>query len=354
MPGDAARWEAYCPYSFELRVDDVSRRPEKHRIVSPVSTCEAREKNSFAGESLCHQALSQEGEPFMEAIVSDQPVEDRAPLRAGTHEPPTGIARRRRRNTRQRRDKGKKLIKPRDLVVLIWIAQQYAARLDQVQELLSRLPGQGGKPVSPGGLTLSAVLQVVDRWVALDLVDYQRIYEGEPGWVWLTPHGLALLHLPYARLTPKASTFPHLYHINRVRLELERRHPDFRWTSERTLRAAQPRREEGAVVPHVPDAQVQAPKLVGVEVERSPKSDKELDAILTELLITGCPSSDGGDPLRYNTVWYFVQPATRTCVERARNRLPPDCQPRVKVLSLDTLTEFPPEERVRDAAYDAS
>src|ERR1700680_1899050 len=73
---------------------------------------------------------------------------------------------------KERRDKGKKLMNQRDLIVLLWIAQQYVARLDHVRELLSRMPGRGGKPVSPAGLTISAVLQVVDRWVALGLVQY--------------------------------------------------------------------------------------------------------------------------------------------------------------------------------------
>jgi hypothetical protein len=36
---------------------------------------------------------------------------------------------------KERRDKGKRLIKARYLVVLLWIAQQYAARLDHIQEL---------------------------------------------------------------------------------------------------------------------------------------------------------------------------------------------------------------------------
>ncbi len=256
------------------------------------------------------------------------------------------------RPRKERRDKGKKLIKRRDLIVLLWIAQQYGARLDQVQTLLSRMPGRGGKPVSSSGLTLSAVLQVVDRWVTLGLVQYKRIYDDEPGWVWLTSYALRLLQLPYTMLTPADSTLSHLYTINRVRLDLEGRHPEYQWISERTLRAAQPRREEGAVLPHLPDAQVRTPKLVAVEVERSPKSPKELDDILTELLITGSLSTDSDEPLLYTTVWYFVRPKTRTSVEQARDRLPPDCQPRVKVLSLETLTEFPPEEIRNDAVDD--
>jgi hypothetical protein len=238
---------------------------------------------------------------------------------------------------KERRDKGKKLIKARDLVVLLWIAQQYAARLDHVQVLLSRIPGRGGKQVSPSGLTLSAVLQVVDRWVTLGLVEYRRIYEGEPGWVWVTPYGLRLLHLPFARHSPSESTLPHLHHINRVRLELERRHPGYQWVSERVLRATQPRREEGSLVPHLPDAQVRAPKAIALEVERSPKSPKELDDILTELLITGTLTADSEILLTYTTVWYFVTAHTRRSVEEARDRLPAELQARVKVYALETL-----------------
>jgi hypothetical protein len=252
---------------------------------------------------------------------------------------PTGAGTQRRRPRKERRDKGTKLIKRRDLIVLLWIAQQYAARLDHVQELLGRMPGRGGKPASPSGLTLSAVLQVVDRWVTLGLVEYQRIYDGEPGYVSVTADGLKILHLPYARRTPAESTLQHLHHINRVRLELERRHPDFHWVSERVLRAAQPRREEGSVVPHLPDAQVWAPSAIAVEVERSPKSPKELDDLLTELLITGAAAADGEHPLLYTTIWYFVTTKTRSSVEQARDRLPADLQPRVKVLSLETFAQ---------------
>jgi hypothetical protein len=273
----------------------------------------------------------------METIFPNHSEEDVQTPQAGDKAQHAGTAKRRRKNSGERRDKGKKLIKPRDIIVLLWVAQQYATRLDQVQELLSRMPGRGGKQSSPEGLTLSAVLQVVDRWVALGLVEYRRIYDSEPGWVWLTPYGLSILQLPYARLAPKESTLPHLYHINRVRLELERRHPEYRWVSERSLRAAQPRRGEGVAVPHTPDARIYTPKLVTVEVERSPKSPLELDAILTELLIVGVRQEGGEMPLTSTTVWYFVGPGTRVSIEEARNRLPESYRPRVKILSLESL-----------------
>jgi hypothetical protein len=248
-----------------------------------------------------------------------------------------------RKNTKTRRDKGRKLMTARDRVVLLWIAQQYAARLDLVQALLSRMPGKGGRPVSPTGLTLSAGLQVVARWVELGLVIYERGTADEPGWVHLTPQGLRKLGLPYAPLTPADGSYPHLYHINRVRLDLERRHPTYQWISERTLRAALPRRAEGITVPHLPDAQVWSPKLVAVEVERSPKSPGELDAILTELLIVGVPSVSGEAPFVYNTIWYFVWSKTRTTVAAARSRLPEVYRHRVKLYSLETLRPFEQE-----------
>jgi hypothetical protein len=258
------------------------------------------------------------------------PVEDQEKLL-------DAMQKRRRKNTKARRDKGKKRITERDRLVLLWIAQQYAARLDQVRELLSRLPGRGGKRISPTGLTLSAVLQVIGRWVDLGLVVYERVYDGEPGWVHVTGPGLRRLRLSYAMLSPADSTLPHLYNINRVRLDLEDRHPDYRWVSERTLRAAHSRREEGITLPHIPDAQIWQPKAIALEVERSPKSPKELDSIFTELLITGAPPVNDESAVIYTTIWYFVTPKARASVEQARNRLPPAYQSRVKILSLETL-----------------
>jgi hypothetical protein len=180
----------------------------------------------------------------------------------------------------------------------------------------------------------------VGRWVDLGLVVYNRVYEREPGWIHLTALGLRRLQLPYAMLAPADSTLSHLYHINRVRLDLERRHPEYRWVSERMLRTAQPRRQEGVALPHTPDAQIWQPRPIALEVERSPKSPQELDAIFTELLITGTPSGEGGPPLIFSTVWYFVTLKTRLPVEQARDRLPLDYRARVKILSLATLSPF--------------
>ncbi len=247
-----------------------------------------------------------------------------------------------RKNTRPRRDKGKKLITLRDRVVLCWIAEQYAARLDQVQARLSRMPGKGGRPVSPVGLTLSAVLQVVGRWVELGLVVYER-HTQDLGFVYLTAVGLRKLNLPYAPNVPAESIREHLYHINRVRLATEIRHPTWQWISERTIRASLPRRTAGVAVPHIPDAQVWLPKALAVEVEQSPKQPQELDSLLTEMLITGSALAEGQPPLVYTTIWYFVSQKARRSIEQARERLPLAYQARVKILSLETLHPFPEE-----------
>ena len=93
-------------------------------------------------------------------------------------------------------------------------------------------------------------------------------------------------------------------------------------------------------MPHLPDAQIWTPKPVAVEVERSPKSPGELDAILTELLIVGVPAMSGEAPLLYTTIWYFVRSTTRASIEAARSRLPEAYRTRVKIYSLQTLRPF--------------
>jgi hypothetical protein len=51
------------------------------------------------------------------------------------------------RKRKQRSDAGQPQLTQRDLLILPWIAHQYAARIDQVQELPSRHPGKPMKKV---------------------------------------------------------------------------------------------------------------------------------------------------------------------------------------------------------------
>jgi hypothetical protein len=71
----------------------------------------------------------------------------------------TGETHQRPRNIRSHA--GQPQLTPRDLCVLPWIAHQYAARLDQVQELLSRSPG---KPIKDALSSDAVTRDQVTRW----------------------------------------------------------------------------------------------------------------------------------------------------------------------------------------------
>ncbi len=146
-----------------------------------------------------------------------------------------------------------------------------------------------------------------------------------------------LLELPYARHNLRESRLSHRYYINRIRLDYERRHPEYWWMSERTLLSQLPRRNQGDELPHIPDAEVwlSPTGAVAVEVELSPKGDDEIDAILLELL--------AGERPRYRTVWYFVSDAdpvyaqAHRVVQNAFERLPAALQPRMKIIPLEKV-----------------
>jgi hypothetical protein len=238
-----------------------------------------------------------------------------------------------------RRDKGKRQLSKRDLWVLPWIASMYAIRFDQLQVLLSREPGQRNKTqTGPQGITDSAVDQVIDRWLEdPPLVVYDRGFRYTPGWIWLTPYGERELSLPYRRHIIRKGTLTHKYYINQVRLDYEGRHPERRWKSEREIQREQPRRERGAKMPHIPDGEIwrAGVRSFAVEVELSPKSDEQMDAILEELLLEGEDA--------YTGVFYFVSDhdevarEARRVVEAARERLLEDQQSHMQIIDLAKL-----------------
>lgn len=231
-----------------------------------------------------------------------------------------------------RRDKGVRLLTPRDVWVLRWMAEQYALRFDQLQQLLSRYPSnRNGIEPGPGGLSTSAVLQVIARWQEDPAwVEYQRIHVQTPGWIWLTPYGDRLLEIPYARHTLRENRLTHRYYVNAVRLDIEQRHPEYQWVSERFLLSQFSRRDANEKLAHTPDGEVHTSpeRVIAVEVELSPKTDLELDAILLELLS------------RYWAVWYFVSDHDPVAVQAwravvdARGRLAMPFGDRVQIIPL--------------------
>jgi hypothetical protein len=199
---------------------------------------------------------------------------------------------------------------PRDLVCLAWTAQQYAIRLDQLQRLLYRhTPESDRYKLKPGSdrLSLDRTYDLINKWLALGLIERKTILHGDKLWVWLSREGLRTVGLPfsYGDGAPASVRLPHLYYINQVRLAVEAKRPDDIWISERQIRKEAGAPTKGERQPHVPDAILRAAngKVTALEIERTAKTENELLDDLRELAVS------------YKSVWYFATGATRRQLE---------------------------------------
>lgn len=199
---------------------------------------------------------------------------------------------------------------PRDLACLQWIGMQYAMRLDQLQQLLFRhTPAQDRYKLKAGAdrLSLDRTYEVIHKWLLLGLVEKKIILDGDKLWIWLSREGLRSIGLTYTSTgAPSSIRLPHLYAINQVRLSIEAKRPNDRWTSERQLRKEGDARVKGERQPHLPDAVLTNAvngKVTALEIERTSKTADELLEILHELAIS------------YKSIWYFAAPATKRQLE---------------------------------------
>ena len=222
--------------------------------------------------------------------------------------------------SRQRHDRGPRLT-PRDIACLLWTAEQYAIRLDQLQRLLFRYtPEQDRHKLKPGTdrLSLERTYDTLDRWRTLGLIEHDAILNGDQLWIWLSRHGLREIGSPfsYGNGKPASLRIPHLYYINQIRLTVETRRPEDSWVSERAIRRQQGRRTKGASIPHTPDGLsiTKSGKQTAIEVEWSSKDEEPLDETLYELANT------------YKSVWYFATGTTAETVQRHIDLLAPDLQ----------------------------
>lgn len=184
------------------------------------------------------------------------------------------------------------LLHPRDLVLLGWLAEQYAATTDQMGVLLGCGP--------------RSVQRVLARLRDAGLVSTQRVLVGQPAWVMPTRAGLRACGSQYKVWQPKLGVLLHTAAVNDVRLHIQARSPA-EWVSERAL--ARDRREGE----HLPDAVVITEgQRVAVEVELTVKSERRVRAILGEL--TG----------RFDMVLYYCAPATyrQLCALKESGRWP--------------------------------
>lgn len=177
-----------------------------------------------------------------------------------------------------RRGGGVGVVSRRDLMMLAWLGEQYAARMDQLEVLLDCGP--------------RTVQRVVARLRDAGLVRVQRILAGETAWVIPTSKGLAATGAGFKVWRPRIGLTDHVAAVSDVRLHIQARSPGAEWIPERVLARDRHGRE------HLPDGVViHDGRRVAIEVELTSKSQRRLHAILDEL--TG----------RFDTVLYFCASA---------------------------------------------
>jgi len=218
-----------------------------------------------------------------------------------------------RKARRARKDKGLPRLNDRDRFALRWIGQQYTIRFDQLQRLLARQAGAATK--TPGRLSVTRTCQIIERWERAGLVKYRKILVGEPGWIWLTRQGLFHSGLDLRYYEPRHSALIHLFYINQCRLIMEEENDDvdeFRWISEREIRAQQERRQKGGKLEHVPDAIAQGQtETIDVEIELTAKTQEELMRIMR----------GGAHTRSTNAIRYFASRTAKTALKTAYKSL---------------------------------
>jgi hypothetical protein len=165
-----------------------------------------------------------------------------------------------------------------DVELLTWLAEQYAARADQLELLL----GCGERTVQ----------RTTARLRAVGLIQTLRLLVGEPPWVMPTSAGLRLSGHGFSVWRPHLALLAHVAAVNEVRLHVRRRSVQAEWISERLLA------REREDTEHLCDGLVlDGASRIAIEVELTVKSRKRVTAILDEL-------SD-----RHDAVLYYCAPA---------------------------------------------
>jgi len=170
------------------------------------------------------------------------------------------------------------LLRRRDLDVLAWLGEQYAARVDQLEVLMDCGP--------------RTVERTLARLRGRGLVQTRRLIVGEPAWVLPTTAGLRACGSSFGAWTPRVGLLSHAAAVNDVRLHVQGRSPESEWTPVRVLARD---RKAGE---HLPDGVVRTDEQrVAIEVELTVKSQRRVTAILDEL------------SNRFDAVVYFCAPA---------------------------------------------
>lgn len=140
----------------------------------------------------------------------------------------------------------------RDLLVLKWLGEQYAGRIDHLETLTRRRS--------------ATTRLLVSRLRGAGLVRTRQILVGEPTWVIPTRAGLNACGLTFCALSTNAMYLAHVAAMNDVRLHVQGSSPETRWVSERQLNSVRERRR------YVPDGlAIREAHATAIEVELSTK-----------------------------------------------------------------------------------
>ena len=169
------------------------------------------------------------------------------------------------------------LLRRRDLDALAWVGEQYAARVDHLEQLTDCGP--------------RTMQRTVARLREAGFISVRRILVGEPAWILPTPAGLRACGSSFGVWAPRIGLLSHVGAVNDVRLHIQTRSPGSEWICERALARDRTGRE------HLPDGVVLLDgQRVAIEVELTIKSRRRVTAILDELTA------------RYDAVIYFCSP----------------------------------------------
>lgn len=205
-----------------------------------------------------------------------------------------------------RSDKGLIMATRRDLECIVWIAEQYAIRFDQLLRLLSRYPDQHKPFRENGEMAESTAKGILDRWRRAGWVEYKRFLADEPGYLWVKKSGLALVGLDdiFTAAAPAATRLTHIYAANHLRLFLDLK---FSWKSERRYRSEQTALlKKGDKFGPIPDAVLTGDgALIALEVEISPKKPAEVLSKVIKLVRRSVFQGQGLEPA-FPSIWFYV------------------------------------------------
>jgi len=204
----------------------------------------------------------------------------------------------------------------RDLAALTWLAEQHAATLPQLTELLGYL---GGNEISN-----RRGAQLVSRWEQLGLVERNLIWHREPAVIWPTTAGAKFVGLSRWR-RPAIGTLRHTLATSAVRLRTCRPWNNRTWLTEKQLREQLP---SGVRIPDGGIVEPDGVSITACEVELTSHGRRRVREAMTSLL-----AARRGDGDWFHHVLYLCSEETIHQCKAVRAELPEHIRSRVVVLA---------------------